>query len=89
MRLKKLRITNYKIIHDSGLFELPDVTCLVGKNESGKSAICEALYKLKPVTEAAGNFEPIYDYPQPIRDVKAYADRFRKTAPNCRSEAGL
>jgi len=32
------------------------MTCLVGKNESGKSAILQALYKLNPVDK-----EDIYD----------------------------
>src|SRR5207244_1254088 len=43
MRLKATHITNYKCIEDSGEFSVEPVTCLVGKNESGKTAILEAL----------------------------------------------
>lgn len=44
MRLVKFRIQNYKSIKDSGWCWLAsDLTLLAGKNESGKSAILEAL----------------------------------------------
>jgi hypothetical protein len=48
--LKSFHVHDYKSITDSGLVEVePDVTCLVGKNESGKTASLEALYRLKPL----------------------------------------
>ena len=44
MDLIKFRIFNYKSINDSGICWLsPDLTILAGKNESGKTAILEAL----------------------------------------------
>ncbi len=44
MNLSKFRITNYKSIVDSGYCTLAsDVTILIGKNESGKTAMLEAL----------------------------------------------
>ncbi len=44
MKLIKFRIQNYKSIIDSGYCSfLSDLTILIGKNESGKSAILEAL----------------------------------------------
>lgn len=44
MRLKSFRIFRYKSIIDSGECVLaPDFTILIGKNESGKSAVLEAL----------------------------------------------
>jgi predicted ATP-dependent endonuclease of OLD family len=44
MRLVKFRIQNYKSIKDSGWCWLAsDLTILAGKNESGKSAILEAI----------------------------------------------
>lgn len=49
MRLKRARVTNYKSVLDSGWFSFDDLTCLVGKNESGKTAILEALEKLGSV----------------------------------------
>ena len=36
MRLKSVRVGEFKSIVDSGEFEIGDVTCLVGKNEAGE-----------------------------------------------------
>ena len=50
MRIMSARVTSYKSVSDSGEFTLePDVTCLVGKNESGKTAVLEAMYRLNPL----------------------------------------
>jgi predicted ATP-dependent endonuclease of OLD family len=38
MKLTKVRIQNYKSIADSSWVTMDQVTCLVGKNESGKTA---------------------------------------------------
>lgn len=44
MRIEKFRIQNYKSILDSGEVTLdPEVTTLLGKNESGKTNVLEAL----------------------------------------------
>lgn len=64
MILKSLRIENFKCIEDSGQFPLDRVTCLVGKNESGKSASLEALYKLNPVVATEANFNQVIEYPR-------------------------
>ena len=49
MRLKSFQVKKFRNIVDSGNIEIEDyVTCLVGKNESGKSALLEALYLLNP-----------------------------------------
>ncbi|HEX9951261.1 MAG TPA: AAA family ATPase [Rubricoccaceae bacterium] len=56
MILKTVRIENFKSIHDTEEFSVGDVTCLVGKNESGKTAVLTALAKLKPVVAAEGQF---------------------------------
>lgn len=49
MKLKKVHITEYRSIWDSNEFDIDDITCLVGKNEAGKTAILQALYKLNPI----------------------------------------
>src|SRR5918998_68505 len=49
VKLKSMRIQNFKSVLDSGPVRVDEVTCLVGKNESGKSAVLDALYKLNPV----------------------------------------
>lgn len=64
MKLTKVRITNFQSIQDSTEFEIGDVTCLVGKNESGKTALLKALYRLNPINEADGDFDATYDYPR-------------------------
>ena len=49
MRIIEFQVRNFRNIVDSSPIRVePDVTCLVGKNESGKSALLEALYLLKP-----------------------------------------
>ena len=70
MKLTKVRIKEFQSIHDSTEFEIGDVTCLVGKNESGKTALLRALYRLNPLNEADGNFDVTDDYPR--RDVTSY-----------------
>jgi len=61
MKLISSRIRNYKCIEDSDRFTIGPVTCLVGKNEAGKTAILEALHKLKP--DVATKFSDL-DYPR-------------------------
>ena len=64
MRLLSVRIQDFRCIEDSTEFPITDVTCLVGKNESGKTALLKALYKLKPDVESKAQFEPANDYPK-------------------------
>jgi predicted ATPase len=63
MRLTSVRVQNYKCIEDSGTFSIGPVTCLVGKNESGKSALLQALHKLNP-DAGSGSFDPVEEYPR-------------------------
>ncbi len=70
MKLTKVHITNFQSIHDSTEFDVGDVTCLVGKNEAGKTALLKALYRLNPVVETEGGFNSTDDYPR--RDVSDY-----------------
>lgn len=63
MQLVRAHITNYRSVEDSGEFAIePDVTCLVGKNESGKTAGLQALYRLNPV-DATVHFDEVIDFP--------------------------
>ena len=78
MKLKSVRITNFRSIDDSEEFEIDDVTCLVGKNESGKTAILQALHKLKPSGEPE-EFSKEIDYPRK-RLVQYQADHGGKEA---------
>ena len=64
MKLTGIRIREFKSIQDSTEVKIGDVTCLVGKNESGKTALLQALYRLNPLIEADGNFDVTDDYPR-------------------------
>ena len=49
MKLLQLQVRKFRNIVDSGPIDVdPAVTCLVGKNEAGKSALLEALYLFNP-----------------------------------------
>ena len=63
MNITRAKVTNYRSIDDSGWVSLDNVTTLVGKNESGKTAFLQALRRLNPVGGANGNFD-IMDYPR-------------------------
>ena len=63
MKLENVQVTKYKCIEDSTPWKVDQVTTLVGKNEAGKSAILEALYKLNPVENDSSNFDNT-DYPR-------------------------
>ena len=48
MQLKGFRVWSYRPILDSGWVDLEDITVIVGKNESGKTALLKALHKFNP-----------------------------------------
>jgi predicted ATPase len=51
LTLKKFKVTNFRSIMDSGWIDCNDVTTLVGINESGKSNVILALWKLNPARD--------------------------------------
>lgn len=63
MKLTSVHIREYKSVTDSTLFNIADVTCLVGKNEAGKTAILEALNRLNPIVPTK-TFNADHDYPR-------------------------
>ncbi len=63
MQLKSFQIWNYKNIDDSNeIIVDQNVTCFVGKNEAGKTALLQALYRLNPVDNA--EYDEVKDYPR-------------------------
>jgi len=65
MRLVSARIRKFKCIDDTTDFSVdPLVTCLVGKNESGKTAVLEALTKVNAADEEDEDFDLDIDYPK-------------------------
>ena len=69
MKLKSYRVTKFRNIVDSGDIAVDlEVTCLVGKNEAGKSGLLEALYLLNPAYEETFNVEEQYPRWLVVRD---------------------
>lgn len=63
VKLTHVRVTKYRCIDDSGEVALePDVTALVGRNESGKTAFLEALRRLNAADGT--KLDLISDYPR-------------------------
>ncbi|WP_338760595.1 AAA family ATPase [Nocardia vulneris] len=62
MKFVSFRIEKFRNILDSGWIAVNDITCLVGKNESGKTALLHALYRLNPAYGA--EFNPNEHYPR-------------------------
>lgn len=62
MKLTKVRVQNYRSVEDSEEFEIGDLTCLVGKNEAGKTALLSAMRGLKP--SQSFEFDETIDYPR-------------------------
>ena len=81
MILKSFEVRRYKNVRCSGEVRIrDDVTCLVGKNESGKSALLQALYRLNPQpTGHQESFVGLRDYPR--RQYGRDRDRVPSTRP--------
>lgn len=58
----KFRVRNFRNIDDSGWIPVESVTALVGRNESGKTALLKALHKFNPATEEPYN--PQREFPR-------------------------
>ena len=71
MKLVRAKVTKFRSVEDSNEFTIGDLTCLVGKNESGKTAILEALHGLNPYHDF--NYETLRDYPR--RHLNKFDDR--------------
>src|SRR5581483_10922331 len=80
MRLTAVRVRRFRNILDSNEIKVEDdVTCLVGKNESGKTAILQALYLLKPIYPA--KFHDIDDYPRWLLADHRRSGEIERTSP--------
>lgn len=76
MKLIKAHVTNFRSAEDSEEFRIDHVTCLVGKNEAGKSTILAALAALNPHPATPMVFDKERDYPR--RFLTEYATRHPK-----------
>ncbi|MGD0247876.1 MAG: AAA family ATPase [Candidatus Limnocylindrales bacterium] len=84
MLLKKIRIQRFRNFVDPQEIEIEgDVTALVGKNESGKTTVLQALHRLKPANLQESRFDFVTEYPRwrLSSDRKVEPDIERKTRP--------
>jgi energy-coupling factor transporter ATP-binding protein EcfA2 len=79
MKLKSMQVKNFKCVEDSTRFDICPVTCLVGKNEAGKTSLLEALHKLNSDVAELGEFDVLLEYPRRRR--KEY-ERRASTKPD-------
>jgi len=63
MEPNSFRVQNYRCIDDSGWVSIDELTCLIGRNESGKTAFMEAIERLNP-SFSPEEYEPYRDYPR-------------------------
>lgn len=65
MRLESVTIQMYRNFVAAQIIPIEDdVTCLVGKNESGKTTILKALHRLNPANGSDLNFDLSVEYPR-------------------------
>jgi AAA domain, putative AbiEii toxin, Type IV TA system/AAA ATPase domain len=66
MKLKVVRVQNYRSIRDSGEFDIDELkTILVGPNEAGKSVLLRAIQQINAPPDIGG-FVPLRDYPRAL-----------------------
>lgn len=71
MKLREYTVREFRSIWDSGTIKVDgQTTCLVGKNEAGKTTLLTALYRTNPIIAADAVFDETYDYPK--REVEDY-----------------
>ncbi|PIQ54166.1 MAG: ATP-dependent endonuclease [Comamonadaceae bacterium CG12_big_fil_rev_8_21_14_0_65_59_15] len=80
MKLTKARVQNYRSIEDSEEFEIGDLTCLVGKNEAGKTALLSAMRALRPSKSQSFDIDETIDYP------RRFSTRFDDRHPDGQAE---
>lgn len=72
MKLKAFRVTKFRNVVDSGPIPVDEgVTCLVGKNEAGKSGLLEALYLFNPAYKDKFDVEDQYPRWLVVQDRRA------------------
>lgn len=64
MKLIRFEITDFRCVRTSNSVRVGDLTCLIGKNEAGKTALLKALYKLNPVIESDSAYDVVDDFPR-------------------------
>lgn len=79
MRLVEVQVTNFQSVRDSTPFKVDDITCLVDKNESGKTALLKAIYRLNAINDYEADYSVTDDYPR--SDMSKYRRCIKKGEP--------
>lgn len=74
MKLIGARVQNYRSVEDSQKWDIGALTCLVGKNEAGKTALLAALRGLRSTSDFSN--DETRDYP------RRFATRFNERHPS-------
>jgi hypothetical protein len=69
MKLRMVEVSNFRSIDKSNEFSVGETTCLVGKDESGKTTLLQALECLHPYEATRNKYNKLRDYPR-----RHYAD---------------
>ena len=64
IKLTRAEVTNFRSIEGTGAFGIEELTCLVGKNEAGKTAVLQALQGLRPYGQAQTDYDVTKEYPR-------------------------
>jgi len=70
LTLKKFQVLNFRNVHDSGWVDVEQLTAFIGPNESGKSNLCEALFRLNPYDKQT-SFDIDFDWPVDLWEKKS------------------
>jgi recombinational DNA repair ATPase RecF len=80
MRLQSFQVRMICNVIDSGPIEVINSTCLVGKNEAGKSSIIEGLHRLNPAKPAP--LVLLDDYPRWLKKQHEISGTIESSIPN-------
>src|SRR5438105_888813 len=81
MKLKWFRVQEFQSVKDSGVIKVDDIISLVGKNEAGKTALLQALYRLYPIVPTDGTFNLTLDYPRMYVEDYRFEIEAKRRAP--------
>lgn len=79
MQLKSFHVRVFRNIVDSGEIKVVGTTCLVGKNEAGKSACIEALHRLNPSKPV--ELDLLDEYPRWLKKEHEITGEIEKAVP--------
>lgn len=80
MRLKSFHVRTFRNVIDSGPIAVTQTTCLVGKNEAGKSTLLEALHHLNPEKPPA-ELDLLDQYPRWLKKQHEITEEIEDAVP--------